>query len=189
MEPNEDSSSSGSVSRSNSRSSASSRSRSSQSGDWTDEEAGAKQSQQPSPVAASSKAKPERSGAPRKFQKKKDYNRFDRPDMFVNDLFRYAGMYLAPDSSKPPTLPTFPFENKKSRILRISVEGGVVATGAELFGSLQKAILESSDQSILPSTLSLRGQSLRLDYAPPHGDELSLDVHPQDSRWIGNALL
>lgn len=147
--------------------------------DWTDEE----------PITdcpADAPKKKKRTKAPKRFMSDKDYNRFDRPDMFVNSIFPYMGLYLAPDSTrKPTTLPASSLPNKNSKIIRISVEGGVVATGAELFGSLQKAILESKDQSQLPSTVNFKGQSLSLEYAPPHGDELQFGSHSQDSSWIG----
>lgn len=205
LEPDDDSShgksrrsdSSGSSSRSSS-------SDSSNSGEWTDEETKVKRNAV-APPASTTKRK--RTPAPRRFTKDSDYNRFDRPDMFVNSMFNYMGIHLTPDPSRKPTsLQAFKILNKNSKILRLSVEGksyyycylsihnvysvkgGVVATGAELFGSLQKSILENPDQSILPSTTNLKGQSLSLDYSPPHGDELHFGSHAQDSSWIGKFI-
>lgn len=64
-----------------------------------------------------------RSKAPRRLRTLKDYSRFDRPDMYVNDLFPYMGMFLGPDGSRNNgRIPAFQMD-KKCKVLRLSVEG------------------------------------------------------------------
>lgn len=127
------------------------------------------------------------------------------PSELCNDWFPYMGIDLVPQQDLITTsvpapsdgpekensfsLPSFSLPSSKCRLLRLSVENGVEATGAELFKSIQRGFHSSSSDDALPHTINVKGQSYSVQYVPPHGDELLFGRHSQDTQWIGTRAI